>query len=307
MPDHHHTSPSADHTREALWRLEHPVLPLFRIIQFVYLTGPFARVEEIFDELSEPIETNTARYEDPPAFLEPYLPIMKQIEQFKNPDKEKARTMPMLVDREGKPANRFSVMESWVGQQLLVKELDGINSMLCWPYACVLCCVGPDYGGDGPGSEKRMNQDFFEIPLTRRETALFDLPKIDTEQTRSCSANSEPSLQVEGRPFFQGPAAIYNWQGGWTMILPRRSSCPQLDGRRRLCRVYEQRPAVCRKPPIFPYLLEKKQQDGKAAVHVVQNKLLAVWDCPYVQKFKEEIAGYAEVCGLEPVFMENKS
>jgi Fe-S-cluster containining protein len=304
------TSPPQDRTGEALWMLHHPVLPLFRIIQFLFLTGPFTAVEEILRELSEPIETNTARYEDPQAFLQPYLPIMKGVERLK--DQAGKDSAPVaVVDHQGKPVNRFSAMEAWVGQQLLEAELEKINSLLCGPCSCVLCCVGPDYSS-GPDRAREMRQDFFEIPLEPQEIALFDVERVDTEQTRDHTPHSEPMLQVDGRPFFEGDPTLYNWATGWSMILTRESHCPHLETQQGGCRIYPRRPAVCRKPQIFPYLLEQadraadRQEEADKLVYVEQDKILAVWDCPYVKQYKQKIIFYAEVCGLEPVFMENK-
>jgi Fe-S-cluster containining protein len=297
-----------DQTKEGLWFLQHPVLPLFRMVQFLFLTGPFDRVEQIVEQFIEPIETNTARYDDPAALLNPYLSVMAGIETLKE---KEGQAIPLIVDEQDKPVNRFTAMESWVGQQILTMELEKINSLLCGPCGCVLCCVGPDYG-TAADSGRQMEQEFFEIPLTEEETALFDLPRRDDDQTRSMTANTEPPLQSAGRPFYEQGTAIYNWQNGWTMILPRKSRCPQLDGQKQTCRIYRRRPAVCRRPQIFPYLLEKNSagtggsHGGANGVQVARNKLLAIWDCPYVREFKQEIAAYAEACRLEPVFMENK-
>ena len=301
MPNSGDSSQKND-SNEALWMLQHPVVPIFRMVQFLYLTGPFKVVEEIVAEMVEPIETNTARYENPPLLLQPYLPIMKQIENLKKEKGDGDQAVPKIVDEHNKSVNKFTAMESWVGQQLLNAELEKINSMLCGPCGCVLCCVGPDYDAD-PDSPRKMKQDFFEIPLTDEETDRFDLPKSDNAETRSCTANSEPSMMLEGRPFFHHDPAIYHWQNGWTMILPRKSICPQLAPKSRLCSIYGERPEVCRRPQIFPYLIEKTFNHS---AYVVQNKMLAVWDCPYVKNYKQEIAAYAEVCGLAPVFMENK-
>jgi Fe-S-cluster containining protein len=298
-----------DQTREGLRLLHHPVLPLFRIVQFIYLTGPFDRVEQVIAQFTEPVETKTATYEDPAAILAPYLPIMKGIEPLKNTE---GHAVPLIVDEQDKPVNRFSAMESWIGQQILEMELEKINSLLCGPNACVLCCVGPDYGLAGDAG-RQMTQDFFEIPLAAEETALFELPKRESAETRGRTANMEPVLQVDGRPFYEQGPAIYHWRNGWTMILPARWACPQLDDQRRTCRIYPRRPAVCRRPQIFAYLIEKSAAQGRDnrpqepdPVYVTRHKLLAVWDCPYVRGFKEEIAAYAAACGLEPVFMENK-
>jgi hypothetical protein len=61
-------------------------------------------------------------------------------------------------------------------------------------------------------------------------------------------------------------------------------------------------------PQIFPYLLERAAIDkGGMETYILRNKILAVWDCPYVKEYKEEIATYAELCGLEPLFRQNKN
>ena len=65
--------------------LKKPILPLVRIVQLLYLTGPFERIAQILDELGEPIETATTVYEDPPAVLKPYLPALAEFERLKQP------------------------------------------------------------------------------------------------------------------------------------------------------------------------------------------------------------------------------
>ncbi len=77
--------------------------------------------------------------------------------------------------------------------------------------------------------------------------------------------------------------------------------------------MYRDRPGVCRKPQIFSYVLEEIQaavgDTGKAPIpaFTAQKKILAVWDCPYVQELRDEIGAYAQICDLEPVFKTNKS
>ncbi len=81
-----------------------------------------------------------------------------------------------------------------------------------------------------------------------------------------------------------------------------------LDGKGR-CSIYDNRPQVCRKPQIFPYLLEKEQghrADGRP-VFRLRNTLLAVMDCPYVQQLQHDIALYAAASELELVFRRNKA
>jgi hypothetical protein len=77
--------------------------------------------------------------------------------------------------------------------------------------------------------------------------------------------------------------------------------------------IYAKRPEVCRKPQIFPYVLEKtddmaKRNDGvRIPVYMARNKMLAVWDCPYVRELQDEIGAYAEMSGLEPIFKKSKT
>ena len=120
-----------DQTGEGLWLLQHPVLPLFRMVQFLYLSGPFAGVEEVIAQFSEPIETQFARYEEPAAIMAPYLPLMKDIEPLKNTEKQ---AIPLIVDGHDAPLNRFTAMESWVSQLILVKikdKWDRVRTLPC--------------------------------------------------------------------------------------------------------------------------------------------------------------------------------
>ena len=54
----------------------------------------------------------------------------------------------------------FEAVDGWIGQAVLRRELEEINSLLCGPCRCNLCCVGP---------EADMRQSFFEIPLSPAE------------------------------------------------------------------------------------------------------------------------------------------
>ena len=53
--------------------LGQPVMPLVSMLQFLYLTGPFATVAEVIAELPEPIATDRTVYEQPRALLTAYL------------------------------------------------------------------------------------------------------------------------------------------------------------------------------------------------------------------------------------------
>jgi len=179
-----------------------------------------------------------------------------------------------------------------------VRELESINSLLCGPQGCTLCCTGP------ADEEKQL---FFEIPLQAEEAALFPLKRVDSVDSRKASPYDEAVFHPGDRPFYAGEPAIFHWRHGWSLILPRTARCPHLD-EKGACGVYSRRPEVCRRPQIFPYLLERMPDMDKSGEksYLLRNKLLAVWDCPYVKRLQEEIAAYAELCGLEPVFRENK-
>lgn len=275
-------------------KLHQPILPLVRLAQLLYLTGPFATMNDLLAELPAPLETDTAVYDQPAALLAPYLPILEAC----NP-KESAGPAAAIYDAAGEPLSGFEAAELWVGQEVLVRELEEINSLLCGPCGCTLCCTGPD---------QTMTQEFFEIPLAEAERGLFAVPETDSAASRWCTALSEPPLIVGGMPFYRNFPGLYHWRTGWSLILPRGSACPLLATSSSRCRIYSERPTVCRRPQIFPYLLERLADPGHGApTYVARHKLLAVWDCPYVREFKEEIAAYAGACGLEPVFKENKA
>lgn len=282
-----------DQFQAALAMLQTPVLPLVRIIQLLYLTGPFNTVSEIMQELNEPIETNACFYENPPVLLAPYLEILEEFQLLKDP-----HPLPyIIVDPEDNPLEFMECLDLQISQKVLSQELETINSLLCAPCGCTLCCTGP---------EATAQQSFFEIPLSKHEIDHFSIPRIDTETCHAMAPYSDPPLEVEGQPFFDRSPSIYHWRTGWSMILPKSASCPKLliDGR---CAIYPQRPNVCRRPQIFPYILEPTFTIDQKERFVHQGKVLAIWDCPYVKQFKDEIAAYAEHCELEPVFKENKA
>ncbi|MDH3393938.1 MAG: YkgJ family cysteine cluster protein, partial [Desulfobulbaceae bacterium] len=208
-------------------------------------------------------------------------------------------------DEEGNPLDPMEALALYVGQQLLTRELEAINSLLCAPCGCTLCCTGPD---------DRQQQDFFEIPLRENEPTLFALPQVDNTESRKATPYDEPPLINQDQPFYKADsAALYHWRSGWSLILPRHTSCPHLAPESGHCTIYPQRPDVCRRPQIFAYALERDQNadveiDGRVVPGFIgRSKLLAIWDCPYVKRFQKQIGEYADSCGLEPVFKENKS
>ncbi len=276
------------------------LLPLVRLVYLLYLTGPFIRIEEVLEQLHEPLDTAGIHYPDPGRLLAPHLEALRTFEEIKHPGEKGAA--PVIINDQGQPLPTMEAVELRVNQAVLEHELEEINSLLCGPCGCSLCCTGP-----APG----MKQLFFEIPLQHQEVALMGLEVIDTPASREVDSSTEPPLKHQGTAFYRGSAAIYHWRSGWSMILPRNSRCPQL-AQGGGCRIYPQRPKVCRRPQIFAYILEDQnaaQCQGEVStepVYRARNKLLAVWDCPYVRSLQDEIVHFAESGDLEPIFRSNK-
>ena len=278
--------------------LAQPILPLVRMVQLLFLATPLENIEQLCAELTEPIETEGITYPAPRDQLQPYLPALRELEILKQGG-EFAR---LMVDEQRQPVELFAALDAWLHQAIISRELETINSQLCGPCRCDLCCVGPT---------DAMAQEFFEIPLAAPEVALFALPRTDSDQSRSTTPYQEPPLTSTGAPFYHGEAAIYHWQSGWSMILPRNARCPQLTPEGS-CAIYPQRPEVCRRPQIFCYVIEpypeldRRNAQGVRPAYMMRHKLLAVRDCPYVQALQEEIATYAGHCGLELIVKTNK-
>jgi len=277
--------------------LSRPVMPLVSMLQFLYLTGPFATVAEVIDELPEPIETGRTRYEQPRAQLKSYLAILAGLEPLKRGVYQAGRA---VVDEGGSPVDKLTAGTALIQQEVLAAELEGINSLLCSPCGCTLCCVGPD---------RDMAQEFFEIPLAAGELDLFPVARHDSAETRGRRSTDEEELQLDGLPFYRLPApALIHWQNGWRLNLPKETVCPNLEQGTGRCRVYTQRPVVCRRPQIFPYMVEPLETatDGQQSYRIRQ-ALLAITDCPYVGALRDEIAEYAAASELNLIFNRNKA
>ncbi len=280
--------------------LGRPALPLVGIAQFLYLSGPFKTFPSLLDHLKKPVYIDGLTYRKPDELLGSMLPSLRYFEALKKP--ARLAEIPRIVTPDKTPLNPIKTVEAWVRHQVLNQELETINSKLCTPSRCTLCCTGPEDRPDG-----RAVREFFEIPLAESELPGFPLDRVDNDQSRSMGANDEPPLTRAGNPFYRTGPALYHWKKGWSLILPRGASCPRLDPESGLCRIYPQRPAVCRKPQIFSYIIEEAEESEKQnPLYILRNKILAVWDCPHVRELRREISAYAVRCGLEPVFMENK-
>jgi len=274
--------------------LRQPVLPLVAIVQFLYLTGDFGSMAEVIGQLTEEIETPFARYPTPAADLTPYVDLLAPLETFKAgiPRAEQ------VVGSDNQPVDPMTATTALVAQEVLTRELSRINSLLCAPCGCTLCCVGP---------EAAMAHSYFEIPLRPEETGLFSVGRFESESTRSKRPEDEPPLRLDGREFFDqaGPVLI-RWRPGWSLILPRESRCPNLEPSSGHCRIYDHRPQVCRRPQIFPYVVEPATFENQPVLRL-RKTLLAVVDCPYVRQLQEEIAAFAAACELDMIFRHNKA
>ncbi len=276
--------------------LRHPVLPLVSMVQFLFMTGPFTQVSEVIDELPEPIETDRTTYINPRELLTEYLDILSQYEEMK----EGAGPAIRVVDEENREVDPSAAWNAYIIQEVLSRQLEKINSTLCAPCECTLCCTGP---------EKNMDQEFFEIPLVPGELGLFDVSRYQSEETRSRSAYDEDELVCSGRPFYRIPEpGLFHWKNGWSLILPRGSRCPNLEHGSGRCLIYDERPEVCRRPQIFPYMIEPLEEyvENNRSYRIRQT-ILAVVDCPYVQALQDEIADYAAASELQLVLKENKA
>ncbi|MDF1615164.1 YkgJ family cysteine cluster protein [Desulfurivibrio dismutans] len=288
----------ADHFQAGRQLLQRPLLPLVRLVHLLFLTGPFTTLGELLSQLTEPLETAGINYDRPADLLAPHLTALRPLEALKDPASEAKKIT--ILDQHDHPLPAMEALAMQVNQAVLEQELEAINSLLCGPCRCSLCCTGPT---------EEMRQLFFEIPLQPEEANLMALPQIDTPASQARDSATEPPFELHGRPFYQQPPAVYHWRAGWSMILPHGSSCPQLDDRGG-CRIYPARPKVCRRPQIFAYILEcdeEAQSSQDPPVYRARHKLLAVWDCPYVQVLQDEIAAFAQLSGLEPIFRTNKN
>ena len=284
-----------DALQQGIALLARPVLPLVQMVEFFLLTGDLADAGEVIDQMPADITTGFATYADPAAALRPYTDLLQPLVAVKNGEPP-AQLAVEVVDENGEVLDPWTAATALVAQQVLNRELEHINSLLCAPCGCTLCCVGPTAD---------MRQSFFEIPLAEDEVDRFALARVDSKESRALASGDEPSLVVDGRPFDEHPAPLLiHWTSGWSLILPKSSRCPHLDTSGR-CLTYATRPQVCRRPQIFAYMVEEVASPQPQ--YRVRQSLLAVVDCPYVQSLREEISAYAAACELNMIFRENKA
>ncbi|MCI5158069.1 MAG: hypothetical protein D3906_06430, partial [Candidatus Electrothrix sp. AUS1_2] len=165
--------------RAGMALLKQPVLPLVSMVQFLYqLGGPEAKIDEIVSAMTEPVETAYTFYAEPEKLLRPYLAQLQLMETLGTAQQAKNLNAE-VADESGRPVDAITACTALINQRILETELEKINSLLCAPCHCRLCCIGPD---------KTMTQEFFEIPLQDQETELFSLPRHDTPESRKSLA-----------------------------------------------------------------------------------------------------------------------
>ncbi len=288
--------------------LQNPAWPLCNMGAMIYFTGPYQRVADMLPDMPEALEVASITYRMPAKILTNFIDILNIFETFKTdewsnptsntpknnaPESAHPNHSPIkVVDTSGNRVDAFEAAMARAKHNIIDRELESINSLLCSPCNCTLCCVGPDW---------EAIQDFFEIPLMDMERHLFELPSVDSEQTRKTDPYSDPPILINKKPFYHNPTALYRWSEGWSMILTRGSTCPALSVN-GTCTIYADRPQVCRKPQIFSDVLERTGHNE----YILRNSLLAVLDCPYVRYLKDEITAYASMCETDIVFKENK-
>lgn len=293
--------------------LKRPLVPLTFLVSGLFLTTKLPTIDEAIGKLKKDITLDGIFYNDPEAILKNYKDVFEPYERFKKKGlKTRGR---LIIDSDRKPLDIFAGTILEIKQEMIRRELGYINCALCGEYHCTICCQGP--------LEEEKNL-FFELPLAEEEASLFALPRIDTTLTRSTNAFAEPPFMLDDQPFYMMDPALYRWCQGWSLILTRGFLCPNLGKESGRCLIYEKRPEVCRLPQIFPVVLEKvfdpenvqqiASENGvnisdlteKDHYYVAQEKILAVWDCPYVQEYQDEIMRFAELSSLELVFRMNK-
>lgn len=293
--------------KKGITLLENPSWPLCNLFIILYLTGPYESPEELLDDLPASIEAADINYKFPARiirkmshFLFPAAMLLRGDEPEETADKDKIQLLKdeirTLKTVSGENADVFDALTAFCKQEVVSVELEEINSCLCAPCRCSICCTGPTSSA---------NQTFFEIPLKASELSLFKLKAIDSPSSRSVTSQTELPLIEDNAPFYDSDEpVVIHWENGWSLILPRETSCPHLS--ESGCKIYEKRPYVCRKPQIFPFVIEEEKKRG-GAMKVIRNALLAVWDCPYVKHAEDLIVSYASKNELEIFFKQNKA
>ncbi len=297
----------------AIRLLRTPVSPLMSFVTAIFFAGRHRDIGQLINEIPNSLTIKGVKYERAKETLNEYLDILCRQNVLKagkslKPDK-------IVVDLEMKLVDPLKAVVFDVKHSVIARELEKINSLLCQDHGCAECCCGP---------HNSHRDCFFELPLSPDDLELFQIHRVDTEYTRSTHAFAEPNPVFEGKEFYAYPPAVYRWEKGWSLILPRDTYCPNLDVKKGRCTIYQKRPEVCRLTQIFPLVLDR-HYDPKAVsrlaqtsglglsdlkdknnIYVAQNAVLGVLDCPYVRELEQEIVDYAALSGLKACFRQNK-
>jgi hypothetical protein len=272
--------------------LKKPLWPLVKLYSFLYLATLYKTWEALLHDLPLELNVNGISYKTPAARLKtinwplPWPDILK--------GRHYSEQLLQVIDSYGNHLDIMRAMFCHMKQHILQSELETINSLLCPSMACSLCCEGP---------KANAIQEFFEIPLTKEELYLFSLEVIDTTPQGDFTPYSSQSFQMNGRPFYCLPPAIYRWSSGHSLILTKGTSCPHpsLEGRYN---IYLQRPDVYRRPQIFAYVTEALPNTPLVRK---RNTLLAITDCPYLRLIEKEVESYANLNEVILVLKPNKA
>ena len=87
---------------EGLDLLKRPVLPLVNMVEYLYLTGPFKKINEVLSRLTKPLELEGVQFENPGQMLKPYETVLQEFEVIKG-EKKLSVSLPFIVDEKQKP------------------------------------------------------------------------------------------------------------------------------------------------------------------------------------------------------------
>ena len=63
--------------------LRQPVLPLVNMVEYLYLTGPFKKIDEVLNRVTKPVELKGVQFENPRQMLKPYKAVLQEFEVVK--------------------------------------------------------------------------------------------------------------------------------------------------------------------------------------------------------------------------------
>ncbi len=291
--------------KEAIALMRRPAWPVIRLLTIIVIsTGHkdigFKDIKRLISEFPDPLEIDGMEYRYPQRIIEPYCSILINNINKLNIDANAEDADSLLemsvrvTDGNGEFMPYYEAVMAIMQQEILLRELERINSLLCSPCGCDICCKGPF---------KEDEHQFFEIPLRQEELSLFDLPVIENNHSIKMSPYDMAPFLIKGVPFYKYPDSpmIVRWEKGYSLMLLKNDRCPHLDTNSR-CAIYDTRPDTCKRPQIFPYVIE--ETGDLELVH--KAKLLAITDCPYVKALKPYIHRYASLNGLDLMLRNNK-